>query len=196
MNPANTVRVLCVGPGLAGVRTTVQRLGADVGALPPLSDVELVRHKRLGFTMRTRAGTEMQIFSDVRTPYWIHSLAAAAGDEPSIGIASDFRAHLDYLGRVDGIIFVADSQIERREANGEGVESLARNLAEVNRKRDDVPVVFQCNKQDLSNARAPEEMKSELVWPRCVHVGASARKGIGMANVLEALLAMLPATSA
>jgi hypothetical protein len=52
---------------------------------------------------------------------------------------------------VDGVVFVADSQIERTEANVESVENLRTNLAEQGYDLDKIPYVIQYNKRDLPN---------------------------------------------
>src|SRR5919205_2107034 len=55
------------------------------------------------------------------------------------------------LKGVDGIVFVADSQIERMEANLESFENLRVNLAEQGYDLDKLPYVIQYNKRDLPN---------------------------------------------
>src|SRR5512139_2872631 len=56
------------------------------------------------------------------------------------------------LKGVDGVVFVADSQVERMEANIESVENLRINLAEQGYNLDTVPFIIQYNKRDLPNA--------------------------------------------
>src|SRR5712692_1806086 len=51
------------------------------------------------------------------------------------------------LKGVDGVVFVADSQVERTEANVESVENLRTNLAEQGYDLDKVPYVIQYNKR-------------------------------------------------
>ena len=55
------------------------------------------------------------------------------------------------LKGVDGVVFVADSQIERMEANIESLENLRTNLAEQGYNLDKLPYVIQYNKRDLPN---------------------------------------------
>src|SRR6202008_3133578 len=66
------------------------------------------------------------------------------------------------LKGVDGIVFVADSQIERMEANVESMENLRLNLAEQGYDMDKTPCVIQYNKRDLPNAAPLDEMKALL----------------------------------
>ena len=91
------------------------------------------------------------------------------------------------LQRVDGIVFVADSQIERMEANIESMENLKENLAEQGYDLDKIPYVIQYNKRDLPNA-APVEQLRALLNPKGVpDFEAVAIKGIGVFDTLKAI---------
>ena len=56
------------------------------------------------------------------------------------------------LKGVDGIVFVADSQVERMEANQEAMQNLYDNMAEYGYDLTKMPFVIQYNKRDLPNA--------------------------------------------
>ena len=56
------------------------------------------------------------------------------------------------LKGVDGVVFVADSQVDRLDANIESLESLKRNLLEHGEDLDSLPFVIQYNKRDLPTA--------------------------------------------
>ena len=84
------------------------------------------------------------------------------------------------LKGVDGVVFVADSQVERMEANIESLDNLRINLAEQGYDLDKLPSVVQYNKRDLRNAAPLEEMK-RLLNPRGVpdfEACASVGKGV------------------
>ena len=66
------------------------------------------------------------------------------------------------LKGVDGVVFVADSQVERMEANLESLDNLRLNLAEQGHDLDRVPYVVQYNKRDLPNAAPHDELKRLL----------------------------------
>src|SRR5499425_3019713 len=66
------------------------------------------------------------------------------------------------LKGVDGVVFVADSQVERMEANMESLENLRVNLAEQGYDLRSVPYVLQFNKRDLPTALPFDEMKKSL----------------------------------
>jgi len=91
------------------------------------------------------------------------------------------------LKGVDGVVFVADSQIERMEANIESVENLRINLAEQGYDLDKLPYIVQYNKRDLPNVVPLEEMKRALN-PRSVpDYEAVATEGAGVFDTLKAI---------
>ncbi len=91
------------------------------------------------------------------------------------------------LKGVDGVVFVADSQIERMEANLESVENLRVNLAEQGYNLDRVPYVVQYNKRDLPNVATVDELR-RLLNPRSVpEYQAVAPTGVGVFDTLKAV---------
>jgi signal recognition particle receptor subunit beta len=91
------------------------------------------------------------------------------------------------LKGVDGVVFVADSQIERMEANLESVENLRVNLGEQGYNLDKVPYVVQYNKRDLPNIATVEELR-RLLNPRNVpEYQAVAPTGVGVFDTLKAV---------
>lgn len=66
------------------------------------------------------------------------------------------------LKGVDGIVFVADSQIERMEANQEAMQNLYDNMAEYGYDLTKMPFVIQYNKRDLPNTASVKELQSQL----------------------------------
>jgi signal recognition particle receptor subunit beta len=91
------------------------------------------------------------------------------------------------LKGVDGVVFVADSQIERMEANIESMENLRVNLAEQGYDLNKVPFVVQYNKRDLPNVATVEELRG-LLNPRMVpEYQAVAPTGVGVFDTLKAV---------
>ncbi len=66
------------------------------------------------------------------------------------------------LKGVDGVIFVADSQEERMEANIEAMHNLYENLESYGYDLTLIPFAIQYNKRDLSNAMSVEELRAQL----------------------------------
>jgi signal recognition particle receptor subunit beta len=91
------------------------------------------------------------------------------------------------LKGVDGVVFVADSQVERMEANIESFENLRLNLKEQGYDLDALPTVLQWNKRDLPNVVPVDEMEKALN-PRSVpSFEAVAPEGIGVFETLKAI---------
>jgi signal recognition particle receptor subunit beta len=91
------------------------------------------------------------------------------------------------LKGVDGVVFVADSQIERMEANIESVENLRTNLAEQGYNLDAVPYVIQYNKRDLPNVVPLDEMKKALNPRGIPDFEGVATDGTGVFDTLKAI---------
>jgi len=90
------------------------------------------------------------------------------------------------LKGADGVVFVADSQIERMEANLESLENLEENLAEQGQSLDAMPHVMQYNKRDLPNIVAMPELQSALNRRNVPWSEACATKSIGVFETLKA----------
>ena len=90
------------------------------------------------------------------------------------------------LKGVDGVVFVADSQIERMEANLESLDNLKINLAEQGYELDKIPFVVQYNKRDLPNAAPLEEMRRTLNAAGVPDFEACATVGKGVFETLKA----------
>jgi mutual gliding-motility protein MglA len=91
------------------------------------------------------------------------------------------------LKGVDGVIFVADSQFERLEANLESMDNLRQNLAEQGYDLDKVPFVIQYNKRDLPNVVDVAELRAELNPRGVPDFEANARTGEGVFETLKAV---------
>ena len=66
------------------------------------------------------------------------------------------------LKGVDGVVFVADSQIDRMEANQESMQNLYDNMAEYGYDLTKMPFVIQYNKRDLPTAAPVSELQQAL----------------------------------
>ncbi len=90
------------------------------------------------------------------------------------------------LKGVDGVVFVADGQIERMEANVESLDNLKINLREQGYDLDKLPYIMQYNKRDLPNAAPLEEMQRLLNPQGAPEFGACATTGQGVFETLKA----------
>ncbi len=91
------------------------------------------------------------------------------------------------LKGVDGVVFVADSQILRMEANIESFENLRTNLAEQGYNLDRVPYVVQYNKRDMPSIATLEELRAELNPASVPDFEAVATTGEGVFETLKAV---------
>jgi signal recognition particle receptor subunit beta len=91
------------------------------------------------------------------------------------------------LKGVDGVVFVADSQLDRIEANQESIESLRTNLAEQGYSLDKIPFVIQYNKRDLPETASVEELRSLLNPTNVPDFEATATKGGGVFETFKAV---------
>jgi mutual gliding-motility protein MglA len=91
------------------------------------------------------------------------------------------------LKGVDGIIFVADSQAHRAEANVEAMHNLYENLASYRIDLDQIPFAIQYNKRDLDSALPLEELRRELNPGAVPDFEAVAIDGTGVFETLRAV---------
>ncbi len=91
------------------------------------------------------------------------------------------------LKGVDGVVFVADSQDARMEANAESLQNLDKNLKEQGYDLKVVPYVLQFNKRDLPSAISAEEMYRQLNMKGEPTFEAVAVNGTGVFDTLKAV---------
>jgi len=87
----------------------------------------------------------------------------------------------------DGIIFVADSQLERMESNIESLQNLEQNLAEQGLVLEKMPFVLQYNKRDLPNVVSVEDLQRALNPRNIPWFEAVAPTGVGVFETLKAI---------
>lgn len=95
------------------------------------------------------------------------------------------------LKGVDGVVFVADSQEERADANVESLDNLRYNLKEQGYDLDRIPFVIQYNKRDLANAMPVAELRKELNLTNVPDFEASAATGEGVFETLKAIAKLI-----
>jgi len=91
------------------------------------------------------------------------------------------------LKGVDGVVFVADSQEERMDANIEALYNLEENLRSQGYDLMKIPYVLQLNKRDLPNILPVEELRDELRRKGEPVVEAVASSGTGVFGTLKAV---------
>jgi len=91
------------------------------------------------------------------------------------------------LKGVDGLVFVADSQTERYEANIESIQDMLENLRDYKIDFAAIPYVLQLNKRDLPNVTPANELISILRKKEEPVLEAVAYKGDGVVDTLKAI---------
>ncbi len=92
------------------------------------------------------------------------------------------------LKGADGVVFVADSQVERFEDNIDSLENLQENLMEVLKKGiEDIPFVMQYNKRDMPNIVSTDDLRNALNPWGVPDFEGVAIQGIGVFKTLKAI---------
>jgi len=91
------------------------------------------------------------------------------------------------LRGVDGVVFVADSQTSRFDANIESLYNLHDNLEEYKLKLDEIPYVIQYNKRDMPDIIALPDLEQELNPDGYPSMEAVAINGVGVFDTLKAV---------
>jgi signal recognition particle receptor subunit beta len=91
------------------------------------------------------------------------------------------------LKGVDGIVFVADSQAERMDANIAAMQNLYENLADYGYEPGQIPIVLQWNKRDLPSAVSTQELHEQLNPENLPEFEAVAVTGTGVFDTLRAV---------
>lgn len=89
------------------------------------------------------------------------------------------------LKGLDGVIFVADSQVERMDENLESLRNLERNLEQQGYDIREIPLIMQYNKRDLPNVASLAEMRSALNPYNAPEIEGCASEGRGVFESLK-----------
>jgi len=95
------------------------------------------------------------------------------------------------LKGVDGIVFVADSQMERMDANIESFENMKLNLEEHGYNLNNTPYVVQYNKRDLPNIVPVSELKRVLNVNAMPDFEGVASDGVGVFETLKVIVKLV-----
>ncbi|MBM2828837.1 MAG: hypothetical protein HW408_1369 [Actinobacteria bacterium] len=95
------------------------------------------------------------------------------------------------LQGVDGVVFVADSQVEMAESNHESLKNLVENLAGYGKKLDELPFVIQYNKRDLRQVSTVKELNARLNPMNVPAIEGIAKDGVGVSETLVTISRMV-----
>lgn len=88
----------------------------------------------------------------------------------------------------DGVVFVADSGSNRMDDNIDSWNDMGKQIESLGIDSKELPMVIQCNKQDLPNALPPEMLRNMLNCPEFVIVPAVAINAVGVFETLKAVI--------
>ncbi|HEY3488902.1 MAG TPA: GTPase domain-containing protein [Candidatus Deferrimicrobiaceae bacterium] len=95
------------------------------------------------------------------------------------------------LRGVDGVVFCADSQLTRMDANVESLENLHVNLREQGYDPDKLPLTLQYNKRDLPNIASVSELHALLNNRNVPEFEAAAITGAGVFETLKSIIRLI-----
>jgi hypothetical protein len=169
-------KIVYYGPGLCGKTTNLQYIYAKTSpeAKGKMISLATETERTLFFDFLPLALGKIRGF---RTRFHLYTVPGQVFYDASRKLI---------LKGVDGVVFVADSQIERMEANLESLDNLKVNLREQGYDLDKVPYVVQYNKRDLPNAAPLDEMRALLNPAGTPDYEACATVGKGVFETLKA----------
>ncbi len=91
------------------------------------------------------------------------------------------------LKGADGVVFVADSAADRLNSNLQSWRMMKEHLRSLGMSHEELPIVLQFNKQDLSNALAPEVLQRYMRTNGYQSFAAIAIEGQGVVETLKAV---------
>jgi len=92
------------------------------------------------------------------------------------------------LRGVDGVVFCADSQLTRMDANLESFDNLKINMREQGYDPDRIPLVLQYNKRDINSVASVAELHALLNYRNVPEFEAIATTGVGVFETLKAII--------
>lgn len=172
-----TCKIVYYGPGLCGKTTNLQYVYAKTNPAARGNMISLATEteRTLFFDFLPLGLGEIRGF---KTRFHLYTVPGQVFYDASRKLI---------LKGVDGVVFVADSQVDRLDANLESVENLRLNLAEQGYDLDKIPYVIQYNKRDLPNIVPTEELSRMLNPRRVPEFNAVAPQGIGVFDTLKAV---------
>jgi mutual gliding-motility protein MglA len=174
-------KIVYYGPGLCGKTTNLQYIYANTNqqAKGKMISLATETERTLFFEFLPLSLGEIRGF---KTRFHLYTVPGQVFYDASRKLI---------LKGVDGVVFVADSQVERTEANVESVENLRTNLAEQGYDLDKIPYVIQYNKRDLPNAAPLDELRGLLNSRSVPEFEAVAPKGDGVYDTLKAIARLI-----
>ena len=170
-------KLVYYGPGLCGKTTNLQHIykKVDPGARGKLISLATETERTLFFDFLP---LELGAIRGFKTRFHLYTVPGQIFYEASRRLI---------LKGADGVVFVADSQLERMEANIQSLADMQQHLADQGIDPDKIPLVIQYNKRDLKNAVPIDELQKALNPRNLPWFEAVAPQGIGVFETLKAI---------
>jgi len=174
-------KIVYYGPGLCGKTTNLQHVyqKTDPEAKGKMISLATETERTLFFDFLPLALGEIRGF---KTRFHLYTVPGQVFYDASRKLI---------LKGVDGVVFVADSQEERFDANIESLENLKVNLEEHGYDLDQLPYVIQYNKRDLPNVTPVDELRRLLNPAGVPDFEACAQTGEGVFETLKAVAKLI-----
>jgi len=171
-------KIVYYGPGLCGKTTNIQWIHAKTraDAKGKLISLATETDRTLFFDFMP---IELGSIRGFRTRFHLYTVPGQVFYEASRKLI---------LKGVDGVVFVADSQDLRQDANIDSLENLKQNLVDHGYDPMSIPYVLQLNKRDLPGALQPDELKKELQFREETTFEAIATDGTGVFDTLKGII--------
>ena len=170
-------KILYCGPGQGGKTTNIEYVHSrvDPGTRGELISLATKQGSTLLFDFLALDLGDVQ---GLRTRFHLYTVPGQAYFESRRRIL---------LEGVDGVVFVADSQIDRDEANDEAMQSLYETLEARGCDVSRLPFVIQYNKRDLPGIAPVEQLRARLNPAGVPDFESVATEGKGVLETLAAV---------
>lgn len=172
-----SAKIVYYGPGLCGKTTNLQYIHAktDPSSRGEMVSLETEADRTLFFDLLP---LEVGTIGGMRVRLQLYTV-------PGQVFYNTTRKLV--LKGVDGIVFVADSQVPALDANLESLNNLRHNLEELNQPLEKLPFVLQYNKRDLRNIHSVEVLDRYINRKGHDVYEAAALHGVGVFETLKAI---------
>ena len=170
-------KLVYYGPGLCGKTTNLQHIykKVDPGARGKLISLATESERTLFFDFLP---LELGTIRGFKTRFHLYTVPGQIFYEASRKLI---------LKGADGVVFVADSQLERVEANIQSLADMRQHLGDQGIDPDKISLVIQYNKRDLPNAIPIDELQKTLNPRNLPWFEAVAPQGTGVFETLKAI---------
>ena len=170
-------KIVYYGPGLCGKTTNLKHIydNTNADAKGKMISLETETERTLFFDFLPLSLGEIRGF---KTRFHLYTVPGQVFYNASRKLI---------LKGVDGVVFVADSQADRLEANLESLDNLKENLDEQGYALEQLPYVIQYNKRDVQNAVELDFLRRAINHDGVADFEAIATTGVGVFETLKAV---------